>query len=188
LTSLRALVFLLVLGLAAAACGTFRSAPVGPQGPQPVLCEGLDDAACQAVIAQTNAANRSAVQIQVRCMAAFCTAAEGEAQITLLFADGSSETSSHAWASAPEPAPVGGQPEPEPPRPFEPICIGVPFQQCQDMGSTAMDPGFAQGAIGSITVRCTTICTPARGEGTTILKYLDGTPDQTIDWGYDNGG
>jgi hypothetical protein len=185
LISLRAVATLAVAALLAAACGIFQSAPVGPQGPQAVQCEGLDDAACQAVIAQTGAANRRATQILVRCMVPVCTAAEGDAQITLFFPDGSTETSSHAWASAPQPAPVGEPPEPG--QPFEPICLGVPLQQCRDMADIGSDPEFGQHPIASVTVRCKGICTPLRGEGTTIIKYLDGTPDQTVDWGYEGG-
>ncbi len=182
----RPALWLLLAALIGAGCGGFVSAPVGPQASQVVQCEGMPPEACNEVVAATGAANRSAIQVFVRCTRAACTVAEGEAQVTLVFRDGQQETSSYAWASAPAAAPPEA-PVPAPGLPVQPRCLGVPLELCQDLASGGPNGTGVVDTIASITVRCTAVCTPDGGRGQTFFEFKDGSPAVVHEFGYGGG-
>ena len=83
--------------------------PIAPGNPQ-VGCQGVPEAACRLAVDSLISADRP-VRFVVRCTVPVCTDAEGEAEVTMRFADGRSEVSSYGWTTAPEAA---GSPEPPP--------------------------------------------------------------------------
>ncbi len=71
-----------------------------------------------------------------------------------------------------------------------PICVGVPLDMCTDMATSASrsgPPGAVRPEIVRITVRCTGVCTPLKGEGEARVDYVDGTY-AISSTGYENGG
>jgi hypothetical protein len=121
--------------------------------------------------------------IIVRCTAE-CTAAGGEAELSISFADGSSERSGIGWQAA-APEPDAGTPGPAPSLPVLPTCAGIDAASCDAQALEAIsDLRTDRGEIVSIVVRCTPgPCTTASGEGETTITFADGQA-HTISWGY----
>lgn len=109
----RAILLGVIAALAVAACDALPFAPAGPLGDPQVVCQGVPRAACQ-LAADSLAPDVRPVRVVVRCTLPVCTEAEGDAEVTIQFADGRSEVSGYGWTTAPEPAP---QDSPEPPVP-----------------------------------------------------------------------
>lgn len=169
----------------------------GCGGPEPsaspteapnVACVGVPQAPCDDAVASLEGLfSAPIVQIAVACTVAACTATEGQVGIDVLLANGRRESSGYGYGSA-QPRPVQVDP---PVLPVVPVCLGLPFAKCTDMALTMLqEPGFpgdARPAIARITVRCTAVCNPARGEGETRIDYVDGT-NATSTWGYTSDG
>ncbi len=115
MTAARAIVSGVIAALAIAACDVFPSGPVAPIGGAQVVCQGVPLEACRAAAGTVTSA-KVAARVLVRCTQPVCTEAAGEAEVTLHFVDGTSETSGYGWASAGEPAraPEGLQEPPVP--------------------------------------------------------------------------
>ena len=155
------------------------AAPAGGGVAPQVVCQGVPDSVCKQAFDTVGAGSRGAVaQLVVRCSKPICTEQLGEADVLIIFVDGRRETSNYGWASAPAaPAPI--------PLITQPALAVQP--ECQEM-ATSMDPEEMARPIESIIVRCNGVCTPASGQGQTIVHHADGSTDLTIDWVYGNGG
>jgi hypothetical protein len=103
MTAARAIVSGVIAALAIAACDVFRTGPVAPVGGAQVVCQGVPLEACR-MAAGTVTSAKVVVRVLVRCTQPVCTDAAGEAEVTIQYVDGTSETSGYGWASAPEPA------------------------------------------------------------------------------------
>jgi hypothetical protein len=99
----RALLLGAVAALAIGGCDSLPFLPGGPVGGAELVCQGVPREACRQA-AGTVASAKVVVRVLVRCTLPACTDAEGEAEVTIQFVDGTSETSWYGWASAPEPA------------------------------------------------------------------------------------
>jgi hypothetical protein len=55
------------------------------------------------------------------------------------------------------------------------------------MAENAMGERRFPPPIRSIVVRCTGVCVPAKGQGTTVVTFNDGSTDRG-DWTYEDGG
>jgi len=67
------------------------------------------------------------------------------------------------------------------------VCLGVAEAMCLDMAMSAAGELPPDPAVRSISVRCTTVCTPTKGEGTTTVVFANGNP-VVSQWGYESGG
>ncbi len=189
----RRLLAVSVIAALGVACDALPAVPVGPVGDPQVVCQGVPRAACQQAFDVSGAAPGSVVQVVVRCTVPVCTNATGEAEVTIRFADGRTETSGYGWASAPHPQP---QAPPEPPRvgpedasplPIQPTCVGVPAEMCTQMASGGPGGDGVDDTVRAITVRCSAVCTPLAGQGQTTYEFVDGRAPITHDWIYENG-
>ena len=177
---------LVILGLLGCEPPAVPGAPAGGGGAPQVACQGVPDSICKQALDTTGAVQGTVAQVIVRCSKPICTEQLGEADVLIIFVDGRRETSNYGWASAPAaPAPI---PVITPPAlAVQPECQGLPLQKCQEMASS-MDPEEMARPIESIIVRCNGVCTPASGQGQTIVHHADESTDLTIDWVYGNGG
>jgi hypothetical protein len=100
----RALVLSVLVGLGIAACDVLPSAPAGPvegpvQGPvggPHFVCQGVPQEDCRRAVGATDSV-KVPVQVIVRCTVRLCVPAQGEAEVTFRFADGSSEVAGYGW-------------------------------------------------------------------------------------------
>jgi hypothetical protein len=103
MTAARAIVVGVIAALAIAACDVFPTGPAAPIGGAQVVCQGVPLKTCH-MAAETVASAKVVIRMLVRCTRPACTDAEGDAEVTIQYVDGTSETSAYSWASAPEPA------------------------------------------------------------------------------------
>ena len=181
-----------MLALAILALTTLTTAGCVPV-PRPLVppgaraCVGLPSAQCEDVFRQADETARQrgtvVAGIVVRCIT-ICTAAGGEAEVSISFGDGSSEQSGFGWQAA-APGPVVGTPGPAPSLPVAPTCAGIDPATCdaralEAVSDLAADPGD----VVSIVVRCTPgPCTTAEGAGETTITFGDGHVT-SISWMY----
>lgn len=192
--ALRALAIGAVAALSLAACGFLPETPVGPAGGPQVICQGVPQVACRQSVGTIGPEMGAVVQVVVRCMVPICTDATGEAELTIRFADGRTETSGYGWASAPGPAQPQAPPEPPrvgpddtPPLRIQPTCVGVPTEMCTQMASGGPEGAGVDDTVRAITVRCSAVCTPIAGQGQTTYEFVDRRAPITHDWIYENG-
>ena len=158
-----------------------------PVGETRVDCQGVLPQHCQEALDQARAVLPvPLVELIVRCTAPPCTVQQGQTEIRARYADGTTHTSGGGWSQA-VPAPAPEQPGVEPPPvalPVQPACLAVPAATCIEMATSAMT-GLPPGSppVGSITVRCTAVCTMTDGEGETLILFSDGT-SMASGWGY----
>ena len=182
------LVLLSLVTLAACEPNLESTTPVGETR---VDCQGVPPQQCQQALAEARAVLPvPLVELIVRCTAPPCTVQQGQTEIRARYADGTTHTSGSGWSQA-VPAPAPAQPGVEPPPvalQVQPACFAVPAATCVEMATSAMT-SLPQGSppVGSITVRCTRICTLTDGEGETLIMFSDGT-SMMSGWGYSNGG
>jgi len=183
-----AVVALVVATWIVGGCEALPMAPVVAPGTR--ACVGLPAAQCADAFRQADetASQRGTVVlgIAIRCKDV-CTAANGEAEISVSFGDGTSDRSGVAWQAA-APAPVGGAPGPEPTLSVVPTCVGVDPATCESRAVDSIRTVEAgHGAVVSIVVRCTPgPCIPTKGDGQTTVTLADGHV-RTIDWSYQGG-
>jgi hypothetical protein len=187
-----ALVAIAVVAMIVAACNPREAPvepvePVDPIGDAHVVCLGVSNDMCQLAVDSIDGppeelTGTRIVRIEVRCTLPACTETDGDAEVTLYFADGQQWTAGHSWTSAP---PVEALP---PPVRIEPTCIGVPFQMCHDLSVTGPEGHGIDASVKSVTVRCSAVCTPEAGSGQTIYEFIDARPSVSIDWAYGDGG
>lgn len=171
--------------LVVGACDSSGGGASATPGPG-VACNGVPPGPCEDAVASLEGSfDAPVVQITVSCNVAVCTPTEGGVQIDILLADGRRESSGYGYGSA-QPQPVPFDP---PVLTVVPVCLGLPFATCKDMAESAIGSGVpgVGPPIARITVRCTRVCTPTKGEGETRIDYLDGT-NQTSSWGYESSG
>lgn len=178
-----------VLVLVIGGCDSSGGGASATPGPR-VACNGVPQAPCdQAVASLEGSFGAPVVQINVSCNVAVCTPTEGGVSIDVLLADGRRESSGYGYGSA-QPQPVQIDP---PVLTVAPVCLGLPFAQCKDMAQSAIqgDVGGVAGKrrppVARITIRCSGVCTPTKGEGQTRIDYVDGT-NTTSSWGYESSG
>jgi hypothetical protein len=177
-----------IIVLSAMALGGCFGATSPAIAPGTRACIGLPQATCEQAFQEADAQARGrgtvVVGIVVRCTG-ICTAASGEAERSLTYADGTSEQSSFGWQQA-APAPVGQPVGPEPSLAVAPTCLGVDVVTCKAHAIEALDDLDADpDEIVAIVVRCTTgRCTPARGEGETTITFADGRTN-AVSWIYE---
>lgn len=162
------------------------TAPAVPPGTR--SCVGLPRASCEQVFqeAEARARERGTVVagVVVRCTTV-CTAASGEAERTVTFADGTTEQGGFGW-QATEPAPLDRPREPEPSLPVGPTCVGLDLVVCGERALESLD-GLGQEVdqVVSIVVVCQPgPCTPTKGEGETTVTFGGGQV-RVIGWGYE---
>lgn len=176
-----------VLVAVAAACEPVSQ----PVGETRLDCQGVPPQQCQQALVDARAgSNVPVVEVVVRCSAPPCALQRGQIAIEAHYADGTTRGWGSAWEDAiPAPMPVEpGPPEPAVPLPVEPTCLGVDQSVCLNMARTAMEnlpPGSPP--VASITVRCTAVCLPTKGEGDSVVVFADGTTS-TSGWGYETTG
>ena len=162
-------------------------APAAPPGTR--ACVGLPSVTCQDAFAEADAkaVERGTVVagIAILCTTT-CGPAQGEAEVSVSYADGTSERYGFGWSSA-GPAPADEVAVPEPTFPVMPTCIGLDSTSCENMA--AQWAGLVRsgdGEILSIVVRCTAgPCTPTRGDGETMVTFADGDA-RAVAWSYSN--
>jgi len=132
---------------------------------------------------RTNGSPVPPVAIRVVCATKSCTEAEGAVAVDVLYADGSRSSSSYGWSAANQPVEI---PAP-PPVAVVPMCIGIDQKHCGSMAESALGGRRFPPPIRSIVVRCTGVCVPAKGKGTTVVTYNDGSIDNG-DWTYEDAG
>jgi hypothetical protein len=159
--------------------------PLVPPGAR--ACVGVPSGQCEDLFRQADETARErgtvVVGVIVRCTTV-CTAAGGEAEVSISFGDGSSQQSGFGWQAA-APAPAVGTPRPAPSLPVPPTCAGLDAATCvaRALESISDVEGDLEQVV-SIVVRCTPgPCTPAEGEGETTITLADGQT-KTISWGY----
>ena len=162
---------------------------VFPVGEARIECLGVPARQCQEALDMARAdATAPLVELRIRCVAPPCTLQQGETEAVARYADGRQSTFGTGWSGA-----VPAPPAPAvPPDPIDlavrPVCLGVPEALCLEMARDAVSGLSADGPdVRSITVRCTTVCTPTKAEGETTIVFADGTSTETI-WGYVSGG
>ena len=180
----------MVLALGVAACGA-QPASEPPFSPavsaRPVVaCSGLPAATCQEIADSvgSNADGVPPARVRITCVSTpACNAGRGEVAVEVVFADGSTTSSVQGWMAAGEVAPLPAEDAPDGPvtLPVAPFCLGLDAVTCRSMAESAID-GHADprgdtdpDQIASIVVRCTGVCTRTTGEGTTQVRYRDGT-------------
>ena len=178
--------------LALAGCGGVAATPVPVEVLPSIECTRIPAQTCREIV---DSARREAdpgtvpVRIRAVCTRAMCTPQGGDASIEVLYSNGRSDNHSIGWAGA-----VGVDPGPPPPveplpvpLPVEPICLGIAAEPCRERAREASESNLGRGDIRGIVVRCTGVCTPEQGTGTTLVTFADGTTT-TSDWGYASGG
>lgn len=172
----------LLLSLILSGCGVFgMQAPMVPPGQS---CQGLAVDLCQAELAnaQANRPGQRIVAFHMRCTVPVCDARTGEAEVSIGWADGTSETYGTGWSGAGPaiPAPV----QPAPALPVEPECVGVPQTWCFEMASAGVE-NAGGGPIVGIRIVCTRAagCDDLVGDGDAIIRFEDGTETRST-WGY----
>lgn len=173
--------------LTAVGCGEPPSDPVEsstPSGP-PITCVGVPASTCSEAMegVLTNGSTVPPVAIRVVCAAKACTEADGAAAVDVLYADGSRSSSSFGWSAANQPVEIPGPP----PLAVVPVCIGIDQQHCRSMAENAMGERRFPPPIRSIVVRCNGVCVPAKGQGTTVVTFNDGSTENG-DWTYEDAG
>ena len=104
--SVRAIVLGAFAAVAIAACDALPFPPVGHESGAQVVCEGVPRAACQLSVDSLGRSADRPVRIVVRCTVPVCTEEEGDAELTIQFADGRSVVSGHGWTTDLELVPV----------------------------------------------------------------------------------
>jgi hypothetical protein len=173
--------------LTVAGCGEPPPDPVEsstPSGP-PITCVGVPASTCSEALAgvRTNGSPVAPIAIRVACAAKACTEAEGAAAVDVLYADGSRSSSSFGWSAANQPVEIPGPP----PLAVVPVCIGIDEQHCRSMAEGVDGGRKFPPPIRSIVVRCTAVCGPAKGRGTTVVTFNDGSTENG-DWTYEDAG
>lgn len=155
-----------------------------PVGEARIDCRNVPAQHCQIALADARAGSASRLtELVVRCTSPSCTPVEGEVDVEASWAGGNGASWSFGW-SADEPARPGVHGPPGP-LPVQPVCLGVPDEACRQQAISGMPRGGPR--VESITVRCTTVCTPAKGEGETVVRLVDGT-SETSNWSYESVG
>ncbi len=170
------------------ACEQLIGTPA-PVGETRVDCAGVPARACESSLAEARTTSPvPLVELVVRCTQPPCTDRAGQTTVDARYADGSVSSWGSAWGAA-VPAGPPGPPELDPDDlPVEPLCLGIEPVMCREFAASAASGGPVGGpAIRSIRVRCTRGCTPTRGEGETLVTYVDGSVS-TSGWGYEGGG
>ena len=110
----RTFALLLFAVLSTAACEVIPVGPAGPGDPagpvaEPVaeprfICVGVPQAACRGAFSGgIDPAGPPVVQVVVRCTRPICTDMEGEADVTLVYANGQGELGTYGWQPADTP-------------------------------------------------------------------------------------
>ena len=184
---MRRRLILTLVALAALLTGCAPGAPTPPavlpdqpvvdcRAPASTCATAVDDARAQV------APGVVPIAVQVVCKPG-CTVLEGEADIAVRYSDGSTGGWTAGWSGAVPPGPPDPAIAP-PPMPVAPTCQGVPEPTCTDMAQSSWESAGGDDAdVVSIVVRCTSAggCTPARGEGRTVITFADG---RTADTGF----
>lgn len=182
---MRRAIAVVLMAVVAAACGSAPESPT-PIGIGPIDCQGVPAQQCQEAVDQARGVSRAMlVQVLVRCSAPPCTDQAGQIQVQAQYADGSTTGWSSAWAGAVPAGPDQGAPAGQ--LPVRPVCLGVAEAMCLDMAMSAAGELPPDPAVRSISVRCTAVCTPTKGEGTTTVVLANGTTVLS-NWGYESGG
>ena len=174
--------------LTTAGCGEPAPGPVEsstPSGP-PITCVGVPASTCSEALegVRTNGSTVPPVAIRVVCATKSCTEAEGAVAVDVLYADGTRSSGSFGWSAANQPVEIPVAP---PPLNVVPMCIGIDQKHCGSMAESALGGRRFPPPIRSIVVRCTGVCVPAKGKGTTVVTYNDGSIDNG-DWTYEDAG
>lgn len=170
---------LLALFVCLAACAPRQPDP-GPAGSGDlgVDCVAVPAATCDEIAAgvEPHVSGARAVAIRIACTAPTgCSAASGTASVDVAYEDGTRSSTGQAWQDAEA---SGGVIAPEPGGPglpVRPVCVGIDPATCAERAAEMIDHGAGAPAIRSILVKCTTTCTPTRGEGTVTITYADGS-------------
>ena len=147
-------------------------------------CIGLAEAICEDLLESVSSGrNVQPIGWRVRCLDV-CDNDSGEAEVSLRFADGRTETSTMGWVGD-----IGGPglaPDPPDPR-VQQQCLGVPDSECQSEWSTSMEnltPEQRANAV-IVIVQCIETCTEARGQGQTTVVLADGQRIPVGEWSYE---
>ena len=173
--------------LLTAGCGEpapeVSSSPAAPAVASPfVACTGVPASTCVQAVQGVglNGSRVPPAAIRVTCAARSCTELEGAVSVDVVYADGSRSSSGFGWGAAGQPVQVPGPPA----LTVVPRCIGVDQQHCRSMAENAQGERQFPPPIRSIVVTCTGVCGPAKGKGTTVITYNDGSTDNG-DWTYE---
>lgn len=175
--SVSALVALLLL----AACEPLSGTPA-PVGETRFDCSTVPGNTCRDVLADAklNGSGAAVVELVVRCSTPPCTPMQGEADVSVRYADGGTLTWSIGWSG-----PVPAQPAaPVPPAaaPVEPTCVGVDPAMCLEVArQMASEVPAGRPPIVALDVRCTSVCTASKAEGEVLITLADGTT-MTTGW------
>jgi hypothetical protein len=144
-------------------------------------CGDIPEPRCTALAASYGTmAGVPVTELVMACVGALCTALDGQARIGLLTVDGNRTATREAWGS-PQ---VAAEPPP-PENRAAPLCQGIPLAKCREMDGTADLPVGAPEVDRTI-VTCTSGCTATKGDGRTVVHFVDGT-QMTFQWGYEGG-
>lgn len=183
------------MGLIALLAGVLVGCGLTPVGgavvPPGRSCQGLAPDLCQRELRNIEASRpgQQVVGFHMRCIAAVCDASQGEAEILVAWADGSTETLGTAWAGAAPPVPEHPVSEPAPPEsalPVVPGCHDLPQSRCLEIAEAALE-GIDHDTVAAIAVRCMQPpgCDEALGKGESVVTLMDGTESRS-DWAYDD--
>jgi hypothetical protein len=169
--------------LLAAGCGDpspdESAAPIGPG----ITCIGIPASTCSQAMegVRSNGSRVPPVAIRVTCTARVCNESDGAVSVEVVYADGSRSSSGFGWSAAGKPVQVPGPPV----LTVVPVCIRLDQEHCRSMAENAQGGRRFPPPIRSIVVTCTGVCGPAKGSGTTVITYADGSTDNG-DWTYED--
>ena len=146
-------------------------------------CLGFPAEVCARQVAgldQEGVVHGGVVAYRIVCTAGPCTAAKGDGTQAVLFADGTGGESGFGYATAVE---TPGPPPSRAPLPVAPACLGVPPGWCTEQARTGVEGIADWSRVVAITVRCTSTCSLASGDGETRVCLRD-VPDESVGWFY----
>jgi hypothetical protein len=180
--------FLFLATAVLAGCGIFGAGQVAPLPPGTKDCIGLELAHCQRLLDSVASGRKvEPAAWRIRCIGQ-CLADRGDVEMTVTWADGTTDTTSMGWVGELV-APPGGGPVPGGPIPtpqVQPTCVRVPRAQCvEQWTSSTQDLTAEQRAqVVDVRVECTTSCTLLEGAGRTTVVLKDGSRIMAFDWQY----